>query len=165
MSKGAKGADKKKGDGPDDKEMKKILDVDIEILETKIYLEQEKELSARKELENILKELADEQKRIDEMKNEEGKKINIENDSMKGLINNFTSQVNFLEKSIRENDEEIKRYEKIITEKSEQNLRELEEKDNVINEQRKLFEDMSIRFQHILQRTANKLQERVNMGA
>jgi len=161
----SKGGAKKKEEGGDDKELKKALEVDIEILENKIYLEQEKELLARKELENILKELSDEQKRIEEMKTEEGKKINIENDSMRGLINNFTSQINFLEKSIRESDEEIKRYEKIIQEKSEQNFRELEEKDNLINEQRKLFEDMSIRFQHILQRTANKLQERVNMGA
>lgn len=164
MSKGGKGG-AKKDEGADYKEMKKALEVDIEILENKIYLEQENELLARKELDNILKEIAEEQKRIDEMKYEEGKKINIENDSMRGLINNFTSQINFLEKSIRDNDEEIMRYEKIIQEKSEQNLKELEEKDNVINEQRKLFEDMSIRFQHILQRTANKLQERVNMGA
>ena len=161
----SKGGVKKKDEGSDDKGLKKALEVDIEILENKIYLEQEKELLAMKELENILKELSDEQKRIEEMKTEEGKKINIENDSMRGLINNFTSQINFLEKSIRESDEEIKRYDKIIQEKSEQNLRELEEKDNLINEQRKLFEDMSIRFQHILQRTANKLQERVNMGA
>jgi hypothetical protein len=161
----SKGGAKKKEEGSEDKELKKALEVDIEILENKIYLEQEKELLARKELENILKELSDEQKKIEEMKTEEGKKINIESDSMRGLINNFTSQINFLEKSIRESDEEIKRYEKIIQEKSEQNLHELEEKDNLINEQRKLFEDMSIRFQHILQRTANKLQERVNMGA
>ena len=99
------------------------------------------------------------------MKTEEGKKINIENNSMRDLIGGFTSQILFLEKFIREKDEEIKKFEKVITEISEQNLRELEEKDNIINEQRKLFEDMSIRFQHILQRTANKLQERVNMGA
>jgi len=163
MSKG--GAKGKKDEGGDDKELKKALEVDLEILENKIYLEQEKELLARKELENIVKELSDEQKRIEEMKTDEGKKINIENESMKGLINSFTSTINCLEKSIREFDEDIKRSEKAIQEKSEQNLHELEEKDNLINEQRKLFEDMSIRFQHILQRTANKLQERVNMGA
>ncbi len=161
----SKGGAKKPGEEPVNKELKKTLEVDIEIFENKIYLEQEKELMAKRELENIIKEINEEEKKIEEMKTEEGKKINIENDSMRGLINNFTSQINFLEKSIRENDEEIKRYEKIIQEKSEQNLRELEEKDNLINEQRKLFEDMSIRFQHILQRTANKLQERVNMGA
>ncbi len=149
----------------DDKELKKLLEVDIEILENKIYLEQEKELLARKELENIEKELKEEQKRIDEMKSEEGKKINIENNSMRDLIGGFTSQILFLEKFIREKDEEIKKFEKAIQENSEQNLRELDERDTIINEQRKLFEDMSIRFQHILQRTANKLQERVNMGA
>ena len=39
----------------DDKELKKILEVDIEIMENKIYLEQEKELLARKELDKIRK--------------------------------------------------------------------------------------------------------------
>jgi peptidoglycan hydrolase CwlO-like protein len=73
--------------------------------------------------------------------------------------------IEHLEKSIRDYEEEIKTLEKNIVERSEQYKKELEEKDTAINEQRKLFEDMSVRFQHILQRTANKLQERVNMGS
>ena len=51
----SKGGVKKKDEGSDDKGLKKALEVDIEILENKIYLEQEKELLAMKELENILK--------------------------------------------------------------------------------------------------------------
>ena len=40
-----------------------------------------------------------------------------------------------------------------------------EDKDLAIQNQRKLFQDMTERFQHILENTANKLQERVKMGS
>ena len=42
--------------------------------------------------------------------------------------------------------------------------KEIEEKDIANKEQQRMFDEMSQRFQSILQRTTNKLQERVNMG-
>ena len=84
---------------------------------------------------------------------------------MKIQVASFTQQITVLEATIREHDETIKSTDKSILAKAELYKKELEDKDTAISEQRKLFEDMSVRFQHILQRTANKLQERVNMGA
>ena len=54
---------------------------------------------------------------------------------------------------------------KKIVEKRELNNKEEEDKDLAIQNQRKLFKDMTERFQHILEITANKLQERVKMGS
>lgn len=155
----------KKGDGELEKELKQQLSLDIEILESKIFLEQQKEMEALKEYESVIKEIKDEEQKIEITKMEEGGRINNENKFMSEKISVFKDQVTALEKTIREYDEEIKSLERTIVERTETNKKMLEEKDNEINEQRKLFEDMSQRFQHILQRTANKLQERVNMGA
>ena len=42
--------------------------------------------------------------------------------------------------------------------------REEKDKDEAINNQSLLFQEMTVRFQHILENTANKLQERVKTG-
>ena len=119
---------------------------------------------ACKEIQEIEKNIKEEQQRMEANRNDEIRRINQDNEKLKETDMVFNSQVKTLEFKIMEQDEEIKR---LI--KEEERLRELfhkeiEDKDAQINEQRKLFEDMSIRFQHILQRTANKLQERVNMA-
>ena len=41
---------------------------------------------------------------------------------------------------------------------------EAKDKDEAINNQSLLFQEMTVRFQHILENTANKLQERVKTG-
>lgn len=156
---------KKKGEGDLEREMKQALLIDIELLENKIYYEQEKDLQARKEIETINKDLTQEHEGIEKIKNEEGRKINSETKQMEQQIDDYITKVNNLEKILREQDDEIRSLYKAIEDRSEENRKQLEEKDTHINEQRKLFEDMSVRFQHILQRTANKLQERVNMGS
>jgi hypothetical protein len=161
----AKKGDKKKGEGDLEKEMKVQLTLDMEILENKIFMEQQKEQEALREFERINKELTEEMKVIEQNRLEEGRKINNENDLMKQTINKYTSEITELEKKITDYNLEIKYLESKIIETSDDYKKQLEEKDTAIAEQRKLFEDMSVRFQHILQRTANKLQERVNMGA
>ena len=128
-------------------------------------MEQQKEQEALREFERINKELTEEMKVIEQNRLEEGRKINNENDLMKQTINKYTSEITELEKKITDYNLEIKYLESKIIETSDDYKKQLEEKDTAIAEQRKLFEDMSVRFQHILQRTANKLQERVNMGA
>jgi hypothetical protein len=160
----AKKNDKKK-DGDLDKELKQNLLLDIEILENKIFIEQEKELRAREELDKINKELHSLTSDMASNKLKEDKHISKENDDMRVTIEMLSNTVENLQKSIRDYDDDIKVLEKSINVRADEYKRELEEKDAAINEQRKLFEDMSVRFQHILQRTANKLQERVNMGA
>ena len=142
---------------------KQLEDTEV-ILENKIYIEQEKEQEALRELEKILKDNVDEEKIIEQTKIDEGRKINNENDLMKQTINKFTGEIHDLEKKIADSNVEIKYLEAKIIETAEEYKKQLEEKDAAIAEQRKLFEEMSVRFQHILQRTANKLQERVNMG-
>lgn len=154
----------KNKNGDLEKEMKANLLLDLEILENNIHLELLNEKSAKEELELVELQLQNELKYIDETKIEEGKKINSENDSMRVTINNFTNQINNLEKLIRECDEEIINLENHIDDFKDQIKKELEVKDAMIADQRRQFEEMSMRFQHILQRTATKLQDRVDMG-
>lgn len=146
------------------KEIKISLMLDIELLEKKIFLEQEREEKAQREIHDIIKSTHDEMKKIESLRVNEGFKINNENENMKDKIYSLTSQVDELEKKIRDRDEEIKCLEKLIAEKEEIYRKELEEKDASISSQKSTFEEMSHRFQHILQKTANKLQERVNIG-
>jgi hypothetical protein len=160
-----KGGDKKKGEGDLEKEMKQQLTLDVDVLENKIFQEQAKEQEAMKELERINKEIVEEMKIMEQNRLEEGRKINNESDLIKQTLTKYSGDLNELERKINEYNLEIKFLENKIVETGIEYKKQLEEKDSAINEQRKLFEDMSVRFQHILQRTANKLQERVNMGA
>jgi hypothetical protein len=154
----------KKKENEMNKEIKQNLLLDIETLEKKIFMEQEREVRAQKELADLIKNTHDELKKIETLKMNEGYKINNENENMKEKIYSLTSQVEELERRIRERDDEIKSLEKLITDREEVYRKELEEKDVSINSQKTTFEEMSHRFQHILQKTANKLQERVNIG-
>ncbi len=154
----------KKKESEMNKELKQSLMLDIELLEKKNFLEQEREERAQRELEDIVKSTLEEMKKIENLKVNEGFKINNENENMKEKIYSLTSQVEELERKIRERDDEKKSLEKIIAEREEFYRKELEEKDASINSQKTTFEEMSHRFQHILQKTANKLQERVNIG-
>lgn len=158
MSKGNKGDDILKV------EQKAALEKEIAKLECSIHLEQSKIYYCNDQLTKLLKEMKNEHHEMERLKLEEGKKVNAENESLKKSVSEYKGKVDELEKTIREQDDEIRRLENQIRDKEIENQRELEEKDNLISEQRKQFEDMSVRFQHILQRTANKLQERVDMG-
>jgi hypothetical protein len=159
----AKKNDKKK-DGDADREMKAILVSDIELLEKKIYFEQEKTVTSKRELERITKQMKDEQFSLDNTKNLEDKRILSENETLKESIKKYSTQVKQLEKDLQDKDAEMDRLEKEIVDRAAQYERELEEKDVSNREQQKMFDEMSQRFQSILQRTTNKLQERVNMG-
>jgi hypothetical protein len=159
----AKKNDKKK-DAEADREIKAILISDIELLEKKIYYEQEKTVTSKRELERIIKQIKDEQTSLDNTKNSEDKRILLENETLKESIKKYSTQVKQLEKDLEDKDAEIERLEKEIIERAAQYEKELEDKDASNKEQQKMFDEMSQRFQSILQRTTNKLQERVNMG-
>lgn len=154
----------KKGDDVLKLEMKQALEKEIANLEQKIFMEEQKNIFCSSQVVKRQQEMKNEYIDMEKLKLEENKKVNAENDSLKKSVAEYKSKVDELEKTIREQDDEIRRLENQIREKEIENKRELEEKDNLIAEQRRQFEDMSVRFQHILQRTANKLQERVDMG-
>ena len=65
---------------------------------------------------------------------------------------------------IRKLDIDIEDLEKKIEDKKKVYEREEKDKDEAINNQNLLFQEMTVRFQHILENTANKLQERVKTG-
>ena len=65
---------------------------------------------------------------------------------------------------IRKLDIDIEDLEKKIEDKKKVYEREEKDKDEAINNQSLLFQEMTVRFQHILENTANKLQERVKTG-
>lgn len=154
----------KKGDDVVKLEMKTALQMEIYLLEQKIFGEEQKQLYCEQQSKKRLEEMKFEYVEMEGQKSKEGENINAKKDNLKKTISEYTAKVEQLDKTIREQDDEIRRLESLIREKEIENKKELEEKDNLISEQRKQFEDMSVRFQHILQRTANKLQERVDMG-
>ena len=160
----AKNDKKKKGEGDSDADMKKILLQDIQLLESKIHAEQEKTRMAKMELEKINKQISDQVTKLEELRQSENKKINIENEQLRGVNFNFTRQINTLDNELNEKNLEREKLEKEIQDRAIQYEKEIEEKDIANKEQQRMFDEMSQRFQSILQRTTNKLQERVNMG-
>ena len=154
----------KKDDGDDDKKIKDLLIIEIERLENLIYYEQEKEVSCNKELENILKKQTEEFNDIETLKKKEAERIHLENDSLNTLITGFKNTITLLEKEISEFEDDIKLRKLEVADLEKKNREELQKKDESINEQKSILDQMSIRFQLILQKTANKLQDRVDMG-
>lgn len=155
---------KKADQGPSQEEMIEYLNTEIKLLETKIYLEEQKEIDAKLELEQIESKTKKEKGAMDDLKNDEGKKIIQDNEDMSKLQKNYDMQINEAEKEIKELDEDIKNQKNQIIEYEKYTKEELDKRDNQIAELQSQREQMSIRFQQILQKTANKLQERVEMG-
>ena len=150
--------------GPSQEEMIGFLNTEIKILETKIFLEEQKEIDAVRELEEITKKTGKEKLSMDDLKNEEGKKMIQDNDDMSKQQKTYDGLINEAEKEIKELDEDIRNLKNQIIDNEKFTKEELEKRDNQIAELRSQLEQMSIRFQQILQKTANKLQERVEMG-
>jgi len=160
----SKNKDKKKGEGDLEKEMKVMLSLDIEVLENRIFIEQQKEQESLFELERINKQLVDDQRIIEHSRIEEGRRVNNDNDSLKQQVIKYSTEISELENQNSNYDRDLRILEETILETEAAYQKQLVEKENSISEMRRQFEDMSVRFQHILQRTANKLQERINAG-
>jgi hypothetical protein len=154
----------KNDQGPSQEDMIDFLSTEIKLLETKIFLEEQKELDAIKELELIIKQTTKEKTSMDDLRNEEGKKIIQDNEDMSKQQKNYDMLINEAEKEIKELDEDIRNQKNQIVEYEKYTKEELDKRDNQIAELQSQREQMSIRFQQILQKTANKLQERVEMG-
>ena len=163
MSKKGKGKGKK-GDEELEEEMRQLLKYDIETLENNIHYEKTRELNAINDYNRILEQTKNQQKTIDELKETEGTKLSSKGASLKKEEESNFNSLNILEMEIRKLDIDIEDLEKKIEDKKQVYEREEKDKDEAINNQSLLFQEMTVRFQHILENTANKLQERVKTG-
>ena len=163
MSKKGKGKGKK-GDEELEEEMRQLLKYDIETLENNIHYEKTRELNAINDYNKLLEGTKLEQKTIDELKETEGTKLSSKGASLKKEEESNFNSLNILEMEIRKLDIDIEDLEKKIEDKKQVYEREEKDKDEAINNQSLLFQEMTVRFQHILENTANKLQERVKTG-
>ena len=102
---------------------------------------------------------------LKQQKNNEIKVLSMKADALRQEEQNNANSIKTLELEIRKLDVDIDDLEKKIVEKRELYAKEEEDKDLAIQNQRKLFQNMTERFQHILENTANELQERVKMGS
>ena len=158
MSKKGKGKGKK-GDEELEEEIRLNLKFDIETLENNIHLEKVRELNAINDYNKLLEGTKLEQKTIDDLKEAEGSKLSSKGASLKKEEESNFNSLNVLEMEIRKLDIDIEDLEKKIVYEREET-----DKDEAINNQTQLFQEMTVRFQHILENTANKLQERVKTG-
>ena len=163
MSKKGKGKGKK-GDEELEEEMRQLLKYDIETLENNIHYEKTRELNAINDYNNLLEKTKLQQKTIDELKETEGTKLSSKGASLKKEEESNFNSLNILEMEIRKLDIDIEDLEKKIEDKKQVYEKEEKDKDEAINNQSLLFQEMTVRFQHILENTANKLQERVKTG-
>ena len=163
MSKKGKGKGKK-GDEELEEEMRQLLKYDIETLENNIHYEKTRELNAINDYNSLLEKTKLQQKTIDELKETEGTKLSSKGASLKKEEESNFNSLNILEMEIRKLDIDIEDLEKKIEDKKQVYEREEKDKDEAINNQSLLFQEMTVRFQHILENTANKLQERVKTG-
>ena len=163
MSKKGKGKGKK-GDEELEEEMRQLLKYDIETLENNIYYEKTRELNAINDYNRLLEQTKLQQKTIDELKESEGTKLSSKGASLKKEEESNFNSLNILEMEIRKLDIDIEDLEKKIEDKKQVYEKEEKDKDEAINNQSLLFQEMTVRFQHILENTANKLQERVKTG-
>ena len=154
----------KKGEDVLQIEMKAALEKEIAKLEADIFLEQQKIIYSQKQFLKRRDEMDKEVNEIEDLRKSEDDNVKIENDSLIKTEKEYKNEVRKKEESIQILDDKNTLLEKKIRDKEIENKKELEEKDKLISDLRTQFEDMSVRFQHILQRTANKLQERVDMG-
>ena len=163
MSKKGKGKGKK-GDEELEEEMRQLLKYDIETLENNIHYEKTRELNAINDYNSLLEKTKLQQKTIDELKETEGTKLSSKGASLKKEEESNFNSLNILEMEIRKLDIDIEDLEKKIEDKKQVYEKEEKDKDEAINNQSLLFQEMTVRFQHILENTANKLQERVKTG-
>ena len=163
MSKKGKGKGKK-GDEELEEEIRLNLKYDIEALENNIHLEKVREFNAINDYNKLIEGTKLEQKTIDELKESEGSKLSTKGAALKKEEESNTNSLNILQMEIRKLDIDIEDLEKKIEDKKKIYEREEKDKDEAINNQSILFQEMTVRFQHILENTANKLQERVKTG-
>ena len=159
-----KGGKGKKTDEDLENEIRMNLALDIEILENNIHLEELREINAMNDYEKLIESTKNEQKLIETNKNEEIKVLTTKKDFLREEEQKNAEIIKQRKATIEHQDEQIDNLEKQIIEKRKIYQKAEDDRDEAIQNQRRLFQEMTVRFQHILENTANKLQERVKMG-
>ena len=155
---------KNKGDEELERELKQNLNFEIKLLESKIYSAARQEIEALEELERMRKLIADEEKLIQDFSNDQGKKIKLHTAYQNDSLEQNQTSIKGLEENIKEKDLEIQKYRDEIEQIIKSNNDTIEGLDMNIAEHKSQFEQMSIRFENILQKTAAKLQEKTEVG-
>ena len=154
----------KKGDDVLKYERKVALQNEIKSLESFIFVEQQKIIYNKTQVEKYQKEMEQENNLIHELSNEGSKKVNLDQDNLKKVTAENKKEIDQLQKQIIDDNYEIVKLEDEINQLKSQHNKDLEAKNQRIASERATFEALSSKFQKILQRTADKLQERVDMG-
>lgn len=151
----------KKGDDELLENQLKCLKIDIEVLENDIHLEELREVKAYDDLKILEEKTKDEQIEIDKEKESENKIIKMKSEALE-------KEEDKKAKEIEEKRDTISKLEKLIvdlqTSIEDDKLKYAEEeveKNEQIKAQENLLQQMTTKFQHILENTASKLQERV----
>lgn len=159
-----KGGKGKKTDEDLENEIRFNLQLDIDTLENQIHLEELRELNAINDYERLIEATKKEQSDIENTKNDQVKVLSIKRDNLHEEEQKNAEIIKARKETIEHQDEQIDNLEKQIIEKRKIYQKAEDDRDEAIQNQRRLFQEMTVRFQHILENTANKLQERVKMG-
>lgn len=159
-----KGGKGKKTDEDLENEIRFNLQLDIDTLENQIHLEELRELNAINDYERLIEATKKEQSEIENTKNDQVKVLSIKRDNLHEEEQKNAEIIKARKETIEHQDEQIDNLEKQIIEKRKIYQKAEDDRDEAIQNQRRLFQEMTVRFQHILENTANKLQERVKMG-
>lgn len=154
----------KKGDEEMEEMIRDQLKLDCEILENNIHLEEDRKKRADKAYNKLLEDTEEQNKKIEGDRGENIKEINKKSKLLTDDEKANSRRIEDLKNEILKLDIDIDDLEKKIIEKRKLYEDEEQGKDEAIQNQRELFQQMTVRFQHILENTANKLQERVKMG-
>ncbi|MCQ2817252.1 MAG: hypothetical protein MJ252_08310 [archaeon] len=155
---------KKKGDEEAAEERIDHLKVDVEILEHDIHLEELREIQAYKDYDELLTKTGEIQKGIGVLKEKRDKEIQGKSKALAEDEEKKIGEINKMKDEIEQLKKEIVNLKKDIDDNIQKYQMEEDEKDEEIRAQENLFQQMTSKFQHILENTANKLQERVKMG-
>lgn len=155
----------KKGDEELLENMLEALKLDVEIMENDIHLEELKEVQAKKDYEALVKDTNGVEENIGKYREERNKTVKQKTDSLSEVEEKKATEIQEKRKEIERLEKDIQDLEMQIIKDKERHRILQAEKDEEIKAQENLFQQMTTKFQHILENTASKLQERVKMGA
>lgn len=159
MKKGKKG----KGDDEMLADAKRILELDIEVLEKDIHLEEIREMNAIKEYEELIKKSYEMQEKVDYSSGTEVDSIKykmlclekVESDKNEKIIEE-EDNIKILKKEKANKEEEAKEREKEFQ-------RQIRERDEAILAQQRMFKNMAEKFAKILRTTTSKSEEEARL--
>ena len=159
---------KQKSGKKDDEDLETIianLKVDVEVLEHDIYLEELRDEQAKNDYEKLLKLTYEEQGQIDHLKEDKDLEIKLKSEKLSEEETKMANEITSKKERISTLETEIQKLICEIKEDKEKHEEILKKHDENIKIQESLFQQMTSKFQNILENTASKLQEKVKMGS